>query len=92
MRLEIVDWFCGAGGASSGAGEHRVVFGVDSDKVALDAFRRNFPAAGAKVKALPCSAAALNAPKCDSSSFWWMSPPCTAFSSAKRSCEAGEKV
>lgn len=91
VRFKIVDWFSSVGGFSSQALEdHDVVGGVDSDVDALKCFQASFPGAITACRKLPLSLQDCKLPTPCSSTFWHFSPPCVAFSSARRACTDSE--
>lgn len=86
MTFEITDWYCGAGGFSSVATAHKVIGGADSALDALACFQKAHPAAKAAARTLPASLGDCGFPPAGPRSYWHFSPPCTAFSSARRGC------
>ena len=91
VRFEVVDWFSSVGGFSSQATEdHDVVGGVDCDVDALRCFQTSFPGATVACRKLPLSLETCNMPAPSMSTFWHFSPPCVAFSSARRTCTDAE--
>jgi site-specific DNA-cytosine methylase len=90
-RLKIVDWFSSVGGFSSSAvPEHDVVGGVDCDVEVLRCFKSLFSEATVACRKLPATLHDCNIPMPCASTFWHMSPPCVAFSSARRKCSVEE--
>lgn len=81
-RLRVLELYCGLGGCAAGlepavaAGAAEVVAAVDVNRLALDAYRHNFPhpAVAATVESL--DAARLRRWDAD---LWWLSPPCQPF-------------
>jgi site-specific DNA-cytosine methylase len=90
-RFRVVDWFSSVGGFSSQAApDHDVVGGVDRDVDALKCFQASFPEATTACRKLPATLQDCNMPTPHISTFWHFSPPCVAFSSARRACTDGE--
>ncbi|HEY6009599.1 MAG TPA: DNA cytosine methyltransferase [Geobacteraceae bacterium] len=80
MKLRAVELFCGIGGfaAAVAGGNVEVVSAFDQNDAALQVYRHNFPAHGARRLDLErVSAAELAA--CVAG-LWWLSPPCQPYS------------
>jgi hypothetical protein len=91
--MKLVDLFCGGGTLASVFSEAgcEVVAGVDSDEVALETFRRNFPAAVVCCRQLPLSFPDLGIPPLCENTHLHFSPPCVALSSARRNASLAER-
>lgn len=81
-RLRVLELYCGLGGCAAGlepavtAGVAEVVAAVDVNRLALDAYRHNFPH--------PVVAATVESLDADrlrrwDADLWWLSPPCQPF-------------
>ena len=92
VRFQVVDWFSSVGGFSSQAPpDHDVVAGVDCDVEALRCFQTSFKEAKTACRTLPATLPECKVPIPSTSTFWHFSPPCVAFSSARRSCTSAEE-